>query len=205
MSMILTPTFNNKGLKMACRVAIRHSLVIKDKVILLVMSKSINILLFPIIPIISIVGLIITGGISTILVGIVFIVITTIIFEASFPSIKTSADKSSATLYFFSVLITITVCWIFINSNNIGQFFTFLFAFFCCYYPYQYNAIKGEMVTDGDTNNLSNRTNNAVNNYSVIGYFVFGIIANFTNLPILYAYIPVILIGIFLSNGLLKK
>jgi len=76
-------------------------------------------------------------------------------------------------------------------------FWIFLFAFSCCYVPYSY-MLQKEQAVSGKISILTNSTNN----YSVLGYLLFGILMNFTSISIFWSYGLIILLGLFLLNGL---
>ena len=58
--------------------------------------------------------------------------------------------------------------------------------------------LQGEQAKSGKIGILTNATNN----YSVMGYLLFGILMNFTTFGVLWAYVAIILLGLFLLNGL---
>jgi hypothetical protein len=61
--------------------------------------------------------------------------------------------------------------------------------------------LQGEQATSGKVGIVTNVTNN----YSVLGYLLFGILMNFTSIGILWSYILVIFLGLFMLVGLPKR
>ncbi len=92
------------------------------------------------------------------------------------------------------------ITWYFINIYDIGNIYTYLFALTCCYYPYNYMA--GAELSIGKTNQMTN----LVHNYSIVGYALFGFLANFTSAPILVInMLLIILTWVFIYRGLPEK
>ncbi|HBB37509.1 MAG: hypothetical protein UX02_C0006G0011 [Candidatus Moranbacteria bacterium GW2011_GWC1_45_18] len=165
---------------------------------------TINTILF-ILPFVSAIFIFLNFRSMTVLYGLLLILATILFFVISFPLEKVLTKKFSfKTLsylmpmyYFVLVVISITLSWRLINSTAIGKFWIFLFAFSCCYVPYSY-MLQKEQAVSGKISILTNSTNN----YSVLGYLLFGILMNFTSISIFWSYGLIILLGLFLLNGL---
>lgn len=165
----------------------------------------ISIALF-ILPFISAIFLFANSQGMTVLYGLLLIVATIIFLTVSSSLEKILTKKVSSktlsylmTIYYFSlVIISITLSWKFINSIAIGKFWVFLFAFSCCYIPYNY-MLQKEQAKSGKIGMLTNITNS----YSVLGYLLFGILMNFTNINIYWSYSLLVFLGlIFIGNYL---
>ena len=102
--------------------------------------------------------------------------------------------------YFILVVVSVSICWFLINSLGIGNIWFFTFALSCCFVPYNY-MLQAEQAKTGKIGILTN----VVNNYSVLGYIIFGLIMNFTSISIVWAYVVLIVIGVFLLNGLPER
>ncbi|MFA5829665.1 MAG: hypothetical protein WC843_04175 [Candidatus Gracilibacteria bacterium] len=165
---------------------------------------AISTILF-ILPFISAILLFLNSRGMIVLYGLLLIVTTIFFFAISFPLEKVFAKKFSfralsylMPIYYFAlVIVSITLSWTFINLAAVGNLWIFLFAFSCCYIPYNY-MLQGEQAKSGKIGILTNATNN----YSVMGYLLFGILMNFTTFGVLWAYVAIILLGLFLLNGL---
>ena len=99
--------------------------------------------------------------------------------------------------YFVLVIISISLSWKYVNLNDVGNLWVFLYAFACCYIPYTY-IMQGEQSKSGRIGILTN----TINNYSIFGYLLFGILMNFTEVQIYWAYVAILLLGLLMLNGL---
>ena len=173
------------------------------------MSKKglVSIILF-FLPFVSGLYLLLNSQWDIVLRGLLLIVATIIFFVFIFPLEKFIVKKLSfktlsyltPIIYFILVVASITLSWKLINSNASGNFWIFLFAFSCCYVPYNY-MLQGEQAKSGKAGILTNATNN----YSVLGYLLFGILMNFTSIGILWSYSLLIVLGLILLNGLSSR
>lgn len=166
--------------------------------------SAISTILF-ILPFISAIFLFLNSRGMTVLYGLILILATIFLFVVSYPLEKAFAKKFSFKVlsylmpiyYFILVAVSITLSWKFINSSAIGNFWVFLFAFSCCYIPYNY-MLQGEQAKSGGVGVLAGVTNN----FSVLGYLLFGILMNFTPVGIFWSYGLLVLLGLFLFYGL---
>jgi len=170
----------------------------------------INLILF-ILPFVSAIFLYFNSQGEIILSGL-FLIVATIFFFAFISPMEKVLSKMysfnhleilsylTPIYYFFLVIISITLSWELINKTAIGDFWIFIFSFSCCYIPYNYMT-QGEQATIGKSGILTN----TVNNYSVIGYLLFGTLMNFTNIGSNWSYFLLVLLGLFLLNGLPKR
>lgn len=145
---------------------------------------------------------------NIVLRGLFLIIATIFFFVFIFPLEKSIAKKiSSKTLsylmpivYFILVVISITLSWKLINSTSPGNVWVFLFAFSCCYVPYNY-MLQKEQSKSGKIGIITN----VINNYSILGYLFFGILMSFTSIGILWSYLLLVVLGLILLNGLPKR
>jgi hypothetical protein len=164
----------------------------------------INTILF-VLPFVSAVFLFFSSKSMSVLYGIILIVLTILFFSvtASFKrdfSKKLSQKALSYLMpayYFASVIVSITLSWKLINSNDAGNVWVALFAFSCCYVPYNY-MFQGEQAKTGKVGILTN----TINNYSIIGYLLFGSLMNFTSIGIVWSYVLLVSLGLLFLNGL---
>lgn len=169
--------------------------------------NAISTILF-VLPFISAIFLFLNSRGMTVLYGLILILATIFLFVISYPLEKVFAKKFSFKVlsylmpiyYFILVIISITLSWKFINSLATGNFWVFLFAFSCCYVPYNY-MLQGEQAKSGKIGILTNATNN----FSILGYLLFGILMNFTPVGIFWSYGLLVSLGFFLLNGLPAK
>jgi len=63
--------------------------------------------------------------------------------------------------------------------------------------PYCY-LLSGEQKVNQEINILTN----TINNFAVLGYLLFGVLMNFTSVGLLWSYVLLIMLGLFLLNGL---
>lgn len=169
--------------------------------------NMISIILF-ILPFISGIFLITQSQWKIVLIGFAIMILTPVVISILFPLEKIVFKKINPeklsyitpAYYFILVILSVSLCWFFINSAAIGNFWFFLFALSCCFVPYNY-MLQGEQSRTGKVGILTN----VVNSYSVFGYIAFGLIMNFTSLPIIWAYLILVVLGIFLLNGLPKR
>lgn len=158
-----------------------------------------------ILPFISAIFLFLNSRGMTVLYGLILILATIFLFVISYPLEKAFAKKFSFKIlsylmpiyYFILAAVSVTLSWKFINSSAIGNFWVFLFAFSCCCIPYNY-MLQKEQTGAGKVGILTNATNN----FSVLGYLLFGILMNFTPVGIFWSYGLLVLLGLFLLNGL---
>lgn len=164
------------------------------------MVRSISTFLF-ILPIVSTIFLFLDSQGTKVLYGALLIVATIFFFVISLPLERVFAKifslKTLSYLmpiyYFLLVIVSITLCWKLINASAEGEVWIFLFAFSCCYLPYNY-LLQKEQV---ETHKISILTN-VTNNYAVLGYLLFGIIMNFTNISVIWSYLLLACLAIFL-------
>jgi len=155
--------------------------------------QAINLLIFPIIPLVSVVALAIQGNWLLIGKGILLIVGTIYALGLLYPLEKKlmmskmlliTISRVMPVYYLLLVSISIVLSWTLINSSQVGSWSVFLFAYTCCYYPYNY-ILGAESAKTGKVGLMTN----VVNNYAIEGYLLFGLIRNFTSMPASIAYI----------------
>lgn len=164
----------------------------------------VNLLLF-LLPLISATAVALQSGWLTLLKGMIIIVATPIGLALVYPVEKLMVKRlSRRTLsylmpvwYFGLVALSIVLCWLFVNSDRKGDWRFFMFAWSACYVPYTY-MLQREAATTGRVNPLTNATNN----FAVLGYPVFGSLANFTAAPIYIGVIATSVVAVFLLIGL---
>ena len=179
----------------------------QKKVFKLISIIMVSIILF-ILPFVSGIFLLTQSYWQIVLTGLAIIILTPIVISLLFPLEKTIFKKIhpfklsyvTPIYYFILVVISISLSWFLINSEDIGNVWFFLFALSCCFVPYSY-MLQGEQAKTGRVGVLTS----VINNYSVLGYLIFGSIMNFTSVPIIWAYLVLIGFGAFLLNGLPKK
>lgn len=162
--------------------------------------QVINLLVFPIIPLVSVVALAIQGDWLLIGKGVLLIVGTIYGLSLLYPLERRLMSKMQLTTvsrvlpvyYLFVVYISIVLSWTLINSAQVGNWSVFLFAYTCCYYPYNY-MLGAESAKPGRVGLMTN----VINNYAIEGYLLFGFMRNFMPIPASIAYIAPAILAIY--------
>jgi len=170
--------------------------------------KIIRLLIFPIAPLVSVIGLISEGKWELLFIGVVIVVGTLYVYRLLWPLEKyigTRLDFISLSrlipIYYLSLTtLSISICWYVINSSYKGNVMVAIFAFTICNWPYSY-MIGAEESMGGRVNLIIN----VVNNYSIVGYLLFGILKNFTNLPTFVDYLALLILGMIFYHDLPRQ
>lgn len=99
--------------------------------------------------------------------------------------------------YVFSALIYILSIFYFLNKENLGDFWLFIFSWSIAYIPYNY-MLQQELYYTGNQNTVTK----IINNFVVLGYFAFAITLNFINISDLWGFFILILITSITFNSI---
>ena len=172
--------------------------IIRKEVFML--KTLVNLLIFPLIPLISVITLVVKGQWLLIGLGALFVIGTVyalgLLYGLERKIVRSMSVRTASYLvpvyYLALVYVSVILSWTLINSRYSGDWWVFLFAYTCCYYPYNY-LLGAELAKTGRTNLMTN----VVNNYALYGYLLFAILRNFTGLPTATAYVALLILAVF--------
>ncbi|KKU45223.1 MAG: hypothetical protein UX62_C0039G0002 [Microgenomates group bacterium GW2011_GWA2_46_7] len=151
--------------------------IIRKEVFML--KTLVNLLIFPLIPLISVITLVVKGQWLLIGLGALFVIGTVyalgLLYGLERKIVRSMSVRTASYLvpvyYLALVYVSVILSWTLINSRYSGDWWVFLFAYTCCYYPYNY-LLGAELAKTGRTNLMTN----VVNNYALYGYLLFAIL-----------------------------
>lgn len=168
----------------------------------------INLLIFPVVPVVATASLALADEWWLIARGVVLVVGTIYglgilhrLERRIFTRLSRSVLSYLAPAYNLALaIVSVMLCWKLLNLGFVGDWRVFLFAYVCSYYPYNY-LLGAEQARTGRVNLMTN----VVNNFVIVGYLIFGLLMNYFVLPEYTGYTILLLVGLYFYRGLPQR
>lgn len=164
------------------------------------MLSILNTILFPLIPVVSALALIVGGEFGVLFRGIILIFSIPLVFSLIYPLERNLHIQSRRIYlaYIYTLLtLSLTLSWFFVKTVYVHSFWVILFAFASNYVPYQYMA-GAENAKGGRVSTLTN----AICNYSILSFLVLIISQYVFTLDTLFSYILAMGLFVFMFNSI---